>query len=615
MEEVESAESAEEQQPGELGGPAEPEELEPQLWGALADTRRAQVVALSIASGLVPGQDSDIIIEAILIAGQGDKFWLRVPGQAWPRRKNRRMIPLSWVGKAFAARVQSLRSALDDGVSEYVSVALLSMKPQARDSLSLLELGAFIDVPFSNEASEASLPDSEALWEACAPHVGLASAAAPPTQQQHSAPAVPDTDTRLADLERSVGVIRGLIEGHFSGPPIPPGLPPPSTPAVPPAPAPLAPAKAITRQQAMPRPKYPPGSRDSGALDPVILRSAAAAGVDPSRLANLGHILRGPDGRLPPEPGLQPPPARRSEAEQMILPLVPESAAEADDVDGEACCTGDEELPPVERALLALTKITGQLASGRTPQPPDPLERALEGLSGSVANEVGGGASANLSLRKGAAARRALVEAVTARPEAIYGPVERLMVEAIQGGPASHAAGVGSGLETPNPFVYLEHRSRVANYRTTVSWMWQLAAIHKALIDGRPEVARARVALALAAGEQFSLDQGSWTLAWEMTLLDDPPCDSFARHVPDPTRMPFTRLMDPRWLEVHLARLRDQDDLQERRRRLAGNTRAPAPVLDTGNADGGPKPKPKYRPKQGAEESPGGPKDPPHPKA
>ena len=131
---------------------------------------------------------------------------------------------------------------------------------------------------------------------------------------------------------------------------------------------------------------------------------------------------------------------------------------------------------------------------------------------------------------------------------------------------------------TPDPLFYLEHRSRHSDYPPGVDWMWQVGHILRALQGGRVDEARARACLALAYGEQTSMDKGSRTLAWEHTLLPVPPYSSFARHAQSPDLLPHSRLIDPRWLEVALGRLKELDDLRERRQRLAAASGGPQPA-------------------------------------
>lgn len=116
---------------------------------------------------------------------------------------------------------------------------------------------------------------------------------------------------------------------------------------------------------------------------------------------------------------------------------------------------------------------------------------------------------------------------------------------------------------------WVEHRSRILNYPSTIRMAWALAGIHDALKSNNPALARARTALALAAVDQSALDSGSWALAQGMTL-ENPP-----RH-PLPTRGAQTQPSSHR----HDWWLRDKDNYLESRKRLMLNNRQ-----RLGNAD------------------------------
>ena len=92
--------------------------------------------------------------------------------------------------------------------------------------------------------------------------------------------------------------------------------------------------------------------------------------------------------------------------------------------------------------------------------------------------------------------------------------------------------------------------------------------MHEALMMGRPEEARARSALLLAAGEQMALDGGCWTLAWLVTLLPRPRYGNVPRRAEGDDEEPYSRLMDQRWVAAHLSWLCDAIMITERRRRL-----------------------------------------------
>ena len=79
----------------------------------------------------------------------------------------------------------------------------------------------------------------------------------------------------------------------------------------------------------------------------------------------------------------------------------------------------------------------------------------------------------------------------------------------------------------------------------------------------------ARLSLAMVVGEQVSLDQGSWQLAWQFSFEEEPPHQNFTRGGADSRSLPVPQTADPRWTEVAISRLRDLDSLLEIRKRLA----------------------------------------------
>ncbi|CAE7735292.1 unnamed protein product, partial [Symbiodinium necroappetens] len=96
---------------------------------------------------------------------------------------------------------------------------------------------------------------------------------------------------------------------------------------------------------------------------------------------------------------------------------------------------------------------------------------------------------------------------------------------------------------------------------------------------------------------QLSIDKGSWNVAGEVLLEDPPPFTSFTSHtLPSGAEVPFTKLVDARWMEIFLARLREVDLYLETRRKLGGGG-------SRRGEDGGAPPQRTH-----AEETPAGPK-------
>ena len=153
---------------------------------------------------------------------------------------------------------------------------------------------------------------------------------------------------------------------------------------------------------------------------------------------------------------------------------------------------------------------------------------------------------------------------------------------------------------------YLEQRSRLGAHRPTVSWMWSAAGARDALRLGKTEECLARLDLLMIAGEQSAIDVGSWVLAQELLWEDDPPFSFFAGHLNrqgDSIRAACSRLCDPRWAEVAMARISEVDAWNDRKIKIqtrpgtnTGAHPASAASNDNGPTPGGSGRKP-FRPR------------------
>ena len=108
------------------------------------------------------------------------------------------------------------------------------------------------------------------------------------------------------------------------------------------------------------------------------------------------------------------------------------------------------------------------------------------------------------------------------------------------------------------------------------------------------------------------MDSGSWALVWELALEPEPPYHAMGSRPAEPWRLPRPSTCDPRWAEVAMGRLRDVDDYNERRRRLAdgrpplqGGGGEPLPK-HPGKGPGKGNPKGKTQPGKGASAPPEG---------
>ena len=115
---------------------------------------------------------------------------------------------------------------------------------------------------------------------------------------------------------------------------------------------------------------------------------------------------------------------------------------------------------------------------------------------------------------------------------------------------------------------YMERRAALGSHRPSVQWLWAVAGAYDALVRGAVPEARARLALLMVAGEQSCMDGGSWLMARELLLEEEPPFGAIAARGTEGKERARPTTCDPRWGEVAHARLRELDEWRERRKRL-----------------------------------------------
>ena len=277
--------------------------------------------------------------------------------------------------------------------------------------------------------------------------------------------------------------------------------------------------------------------------------------------------------------------------------VLSESEEEEEEVELEPDTAG-EEVQPLVQAVTKLTEIAGHLIKQKKKD--TSLESLLDGCGPSSSADGGTGSG-----RRYAAALRALQRTLTRRPAEISKAIERNME-------ADFA--VRTQLPGANPVqvtarAWLEMRSRIQGFVTPVKMLWSVAGALDSLRAGNQEECRARLNLLLAAGDQMSIDRGSWIVASEILLEEPPPMSVFQSHVlPSEGEAPYTRLIDARWFEIFLQKLQDYDALTEKKKKLSVKKfqkpegAAPGEVVD-------PKPKPKAKTKgkgKGRNDSSGG---------
>lgn len=215
----------------------------------------------------------------------------------------------------------------------------------------------------------------------------------------------------------------------------------------------------------------------------------------------------------------------------------------------------------LETAVIQLTAIAKKLTEEDSRK--DRIDQILDGGGGSG----GHGESSSLpTSRKNSVALRALQKCLREDPKYIYQTVEANL----QGDFLGRAATAGEP-RVPGTTVrgWLTSKSRVQNYQQHVRWCWALGGVWDALIEGRPEEARARCALMMCAADQASIDGGNWLMSTVGLLEPVPPYQQFAHHTaPTPAEAQHSALYDPRWAEIFLTYLKEIDSFVDAKKKL-----------------------------------------------
>ena len=523
------------------------------------------------------GEDEEgnqVSVQAVAVGEVQGKLLIAVPAAAWHRKVAKRSVPRGFMTKVFAAEtaVCTLQDRGSEVEGQVVRIWLGYCEPSAESALEISDeepVVGFGRLP----SGEPLLPFVEALAEIWQAQLAAGSTSA---QTANEAPAVPqDWAERFATMERSLAQLSASLRGGSHASP----LGEPEAPAPQPAAATKAPRKVAPKVQVSPATQVFPG------LDQGVVAAAIAAGVEPQALSEMSRLVSsGPLTRLRSEPAR---PQRTSTA-------LDESEEEPQRLEPDAPALDQStpqkphglEVPAADALAQALVRCLDSAAGRSLDARGSPLERALDA-------SAGGSLEGSLNTgRRNAAARRALRESLTTSPQELSGLIEQLMSEDL----AASTPGVGSPAVT-SARGWLEHRSRVQAYPTVVHLSWAIAGALDCLRAGQPEQARARLNIALLQADQMSVDRGSWLLAQELSLELPPPMGAFKRHdTPASSTDPvYSRLLDPRWAEIALSRLRDEADFLDKRQKLS-TRHTPTINKDTSEPSGEGSDRPPRRP-------------------
>ena len=450
---------------------------------------------------------------AIIVVGEVDADLLvAVPAEAWHKKVRQRFLPSGALRKA--QKVVVPICAAEDRTAA-------GGDPSLNVWLGLLAKNLEEHVSFEQGSPDMNFPDlpfAGALVAVAGDHFNFVTA-------ESELPAV-STEARFAALEKQLHTLMTLVEKQVK------------SPAAGPTPSTRPPA--LRRTGATPTAaQLPPG------LDPGVAHQALQAGVSRRALDEMATVLQAPQyAAAPPAP-------RQSEVffedEDDEVLAVDESGGAGD---------------PVSSAVVQMSKILTQMHKDKQKT----RDKSLEGIL-DYAESGSAGASSTGSSKSKAAALRSLQRMLTEKPQLIASEIEKAMQQDWER--SGQLPGIAAGGVTARG--WLEHRSKVQNYPSTVRTAWMIAGILDCLRSDKFVEAKARSYLALAALDQQAVDRGSWLLASEVTLEPPPPFHTFALHrAPEPWEVPHSLLVDPRWCELFMTRLKDISDFQEKKGKLSG---------------------------------------------
>ena len=485
----------------------------------------------------------------IAIVDVDGKVLVAVPDSAWNKKKAKRNIAGDALSKAVRVSVQSCRAQERDAPlgEPDLPVWLALLRPEYEELVVYEadeETAAERCFPMDG-AGLMTLPYAASLVAIAKDHFTFLSA-----ESGHRAAAKPDQEERIAVLENSLDKILKKLDALGSSPPTaaPSGSDPP----------------AGRGARAKHQPRRPAAVEAPPGLDAGLVQQALNAGVSNKALAEMSKLVQAQPAGAP--------------ADRLPLGLPEEvSSAEEEEAVGDAAAGSQD---PVAKAVVQLTQIIKGMQKDKG-KARGGLEEILDRAESGSQKEPG------VSTRSRAAALRALQRLLHSNPALIYQSLERRLQEdwdaseALPGVTASQISARG----------WVEHRSKIQGYMTSIRYSWILAGIWDCLRLGKHEEARARAALGVACVDQQSIDRGSSLLAGELTLEEAPPIHSFANHqLPEAWESPHTRLVDGRWLELIMAKLKDIAEFQEKKVKLAPGRKSeetkPGPKADPAKTKG-----------------------------
>eukprot|EP00438_Fugacium_kawagutii_P029178 Skav210074 [mRNA] locus=scaffold7699:11741:13919:+ [translate_table: standard] len=496
----------------------------------------------------------------VLITEVNSQFLIAVPGSAWHRTVAQRLLPARSLLKPIniAVAASSVEDRLESLDGVYTKCWIGYLNPTFESCVAIhpnLEVGDAVGF-WSEDGTTQVLPFAEGLVSVADDKFSFL------TAESAEAGGVPDAGQRLAALEESMAGIQSSLQVLLDGHPLS--------------------SKPAAKSNARPPAVASAGPSAFPGLDAAVVQSALASGVSAEALETMSRMVLKSSGKLTDFPkknlSAQLDVLGETDAEAVVPLAAEEASVPALPAD------------PVAAALVRLTSIVETLSGKKRPKS---LEEMLDDTAG---YDLGTSTASGLGThRRQAAILTALKRSLVEQPAELYQVIEKKMLEDF----GSREVMPGEPMRQGSFRGWLEHRSHIPNIASTVRIAWSVAGALDAMRSGNVKESQARLALLLASLDQVACDRGQWLIAAELSLEPAPPFSSFARHVPpDFQEQPHTRLLDSRWVDAVMYRVKELDEYAERKAKLGKARKGGGGNQEDGDVTD---PKPKKKPGKGKE--------------
>ena len=501
------------------------------------------------------GQPSVPVIQICEIQS---KLLVAVPGSVWHRSVSKRILPAIALSKPTLVEVGvcTLGDRESQVPNEICRTWIGFLKAELRSQLHSEVENCEFDYFFHQlDDGELCLPHSQGLVDVAQEHFAFFSAGEEVPEEQ--APAgesgAVDLEGRMLVMEDALARMAVGVEKLLEEKKRPSALR--SKPDRVTFDSEVA-AGSMSSKSANPKASVSPRKKKvtaSGQLDPGVVAAALQAGISRESIQQM-EMLVGSNVKAKKVKDMNP------AAIPIWDPLSEEEEEDPEELQVEGSGS-DEHADPVTRTLTKLAGIMELLTEDRK-------KKAASSRLDQVLDAAGSSTGDGLSLGSGkkvSAARRALRTAFQEQPSEIHQAVEKLLYEDL------NTATLGPGMKPAgfNARSWVEFRSHIGAYKATAHSAWAIAGVIDSLAAKNYDRARAQACLLLLQLDQSSADHGSWYLAAELSLEGLPPFTTLSQHqAPNLAHgeQPFSKLLEPRWAEIMLGHLREQDDFVQRRK-------------------------------------------------